>query len=555
MESYIGWLQIAIYCLILLITVKPVGTYLYCVFESDNKSNGLTGKVNAFIAKFLGDARPQSAKSYITSVLILTVLSVFIVTILLMFQAFLPLNGRLIPSLPFDLALNTAISFVTNTNWQAYSGEVTMSNFSQVAVLSWQNFLSPAVGLAIAIAVCRGIAGKEIGNFWQDLMKSFIYVLLPASFIFAIFFASQGVIQTFAHNITVITLEGFEQIIPAGSVASQEAIKMLGTNGGGFFNANSAHPFENPTPLSNFVQMIMIFMIPAGLTYTFGKIVADQKQGWAIFSVMFILFIASVTINFLSEQNLHSGLNMEGKENRFSLAESSLFSTVTTSASAGAVNSMHDSFSPLSGMMQMINMMLGEIIFGGVGAGLYGMMIYVIMTVFIAGLMVGRTPEYMGKKIEPFEIKMATLAIIILPLCILCGTAITLSTDFGLASVQERGVHGLSEVLYAFTSATANNGSAFAGINANSIWMNYSLSLCMLLGRLVPIIAVICIAYSLSRKTSVPSGIGTFPTNGGVFIFMLSFIILVFGALTFFPVLTLGPVVEHFQILSNHPKM
>jgi K+-transporting ATPase ATPase A chain len=475
-----------------------------------------------------------------------------------------------------DLAFNTGVSFVTNTNWQAYSGESTLSYFVQMTALTVQNFVSAAVGVATSIALVRGFARKlasSIGNFWVDVTRATVYLFLPLSLLGAFFLCSQGVIQNFRGYAKVKTVEGTMQVIPQGPVASQEAIKMVGTNGGGFFNANSSHPFENPTPLSNFVQMLMIFVIPAGLTYTFGTMVGDKRQGWALFAAMSVLFLAAVLVTCAAEQagnpqlaslglqtkatHTQPGGNMEGKEVRFGIASSALFAVITTGASCGAVNSMHDSFTPVGGLVPLFNIHLGEVVFGGVGAGLKGMLLFAILAVFIAGLMVGRTPEYVGKKIEQKEVKMAMLALILMAASILGFTAISSVARFtqngywnppgpATANVNNHGPHGLSEILYAYSSATGNNGSAFAGLNANTPWYNFTIGLATLIGRFLFILPMLAVAGSLATKKKIPATRGTLPTHGALFVGLLIGTVIIVGALTYFPALSLGPIVEHF---------
>jgi len=536
--------------------------------------------------------REMNWKQYGAAMLIFSLISSLAVYAIQRFQDFLPLNPQKLSAPSAESSFNTAVSFVTNTNWQGYGGETTMSYFTQMTGLSVQNFVSAAVGMAIAIVFIRGIARFEtenLGNFWSDLIRGTIYILLPISFLAAIFFVSQGVVQNFKPYDTAKLTETFvvqvdkkdadgnvvkdsndenikedktitEQTIAQGPVASQLAIKMLGTNGGGFFNANSAHPFENPNPFSNFVQMILIFLIPAGFTFTLGRMTKSSGHGWAVFGAMAILFFAGVFTTYWAESkgnplfptNVNQtvvGGNFEGKETRFGVANSALFATVTTDASCGAVNSMHDSFTPLGGLVPMVNIQLGELIFGGVGAGLYGVLIMVILTVFIAGLMVGRTPEYLGKKIEAFDVQMAMLYTLIFPFVILIFAAISaVAPDFGLTSLNNNAAHGLTEILYAFTSATGNNGSAFAGLNANTLWYNSVLGAAMLIGRFLMIIPVLAIAGNLARKKYVPPTVGTFPVNTALFTVLLVSIILILGALTFFPVLSLSPILEHFQM-------
>jgi K+-transporting ATPase ATPase A chain len=498
-------------------------------------------------------------------------------------QGFLPLNpqsfnaGNVTP----DLAFNTATSFVTNTNWQSYSGESTLSYFVQMAALAVQNFASAAAGMAIAVALIRGFARQEkktIGNFWVDVTRATVYVLLPISIIGALFLVSQGVVQNFDSYTAVTTVEGAKQTIAQGPTASQEVIKQLGTNGGGFFNANASHPFENPTPLSNLASMFLIFVIPAALTYTFGRMVGDTRQGWAILGAFAVVFLLGVFIAYGFEQAGNPilaklgiqteatagqpGGNMEGKEVRFGIANSALYATVTTDASCGAVNAMHDSFTPIGGLVPLFNIMLGEVIFGGVGAGLYGILLYCILAVFIAGLMVGRTPEYLGKKIEQKEVKMAMLAVIATAFSILVFTAISSVIDFpakgywnapgaATANINNSGPHGLSEILYAYTSGTGNNGSAFAGISANTPWYNLTIGLAMLIGRFLFLIPLLAVAGNLAAKKKVPFTSGTFPTHGPMFVGLLVGTVLIVGALTFFPVLSLGPIVEHYLMHSG----
>jgi K+-transporting ATPase ATPase A chain len=485
-----------------------------------------------------------------------------------------------------DLAWNTAVSFTTNTNWQAYTPESTMSYLTQMAGLAYHNFASAAVGIALAIAVIRGVARKEsstIGNFWVDATRAFLWALLPFSLVAALFLVSQGVVQNLHPYTNANLLESqvvetknadgsvkrdtvTTQVIAQGPAASQEVIKVFGTNGGGFFNANSAHPFENPTPLSNFFQMLLIFAIPSGLTYTLGRMTGSRRHGWAVWSAMAALFLAGVVVAYSSEargnpllagvntraSDSQSGGNMEGKEVRFGIANSALFTTVTTDASCGAVNNMHDSLTPIGGMVPLINIQLGEVIFGGVGAGMYGILVFVILSVFIAGLMVGRTPEYLGKKIESFDVKMAVLAILITSLTILIFSAVGVVTKFGTSSITNPSAHGLSQVLYAYTSAVGNNGSAFAGLNANTLWYNTSLAVAMLLGRFFMVIPILAIAGSLAAKKQVPESLGTFPVTGPLFTVLLISVVLIVGALTFFPALSLGPILEH--LLMNAGK-
>ncbi len=581
-----GWLQILIFFAAIFAVTKPMGIYLARVF---NGERSFTYPVLRPFEKLLyrvcgvDEKHEMRWTEYAAAMLVFSLVTMLFLYILQRVQRYLPLNPQKFPNVPPHLAFNTAASFTTNTNWQGYAGETTMSYLTQMAGLAYHNFVSAAVGMGIAVVFIRGIARREtdrLGNFWVDLVRATLYVLLPLSLLSALFFVSQGVVQNFKPYDTVKLVDppsasesdeegrAGEQVIAQGPVASQLAIKMLGTNGGGFFNANSAHPFENPTPLSNFVEIFMIFLIPAGLTYTLGVMTGSQRHGWAVFAAMSILFFAGILVSYQAEARgnpifpanidlragtLQAGGNMEGKEVRFGIANSALFATVTTNASCGAVNSMHDSFLPLGGLVSMVNIQLGEVIFGGVGAGMYGMLIFVILSVFIAGLMVGRTPEYMGKKVESFDVKMAMLYILIFPLVVLVLTAVSvLSSNFGLSSLNNNGPHGLSEILYAFTSAAGNNGSAFAGLNANTLWYNITLGLSMLVGRFLMIIPVLAIAGNLAGKKRVPPSLGTFPVTTPLFTLLLVSVILVVGALTFFPVLSLGPVVEHLLMNAGH---
>lgn len=487
-------------------------------------------------------------KGYLLGMLLFNIAGMVVVFLIQLFQHCLPLNPENYPGVSWHSALNTSISFMTNTNWQSYSAETTLGYLVQVIALTVQNFLSAATGIAVLLCAIRGITRTntdQLGSFWVDMVRITIYVLLPLSMLLAIALAGQGVIQNFKPYETIQTLQGSSQIVPMGPVASQIAIKQLGTNGGGFFNANSAHPFENPTPFSNFLEMISILLIPAALTYTFGKMVGSVRQGWTIFIAMFVLLIIGLWFSLHSE--FVSGFpSMEGKETRFGVTNSVIWSTATTAASNGSVNSMHDSLLPVSGMIAMINIMLGEVIFGGAGAGLYGMIIFIILTVFIAGLMVGRSPEYLGKKIETWEIKMAMLAILAPAFIILFFSAWASVSDLGLTGLTNAGPHGLSEILYAYSSAAGNNGSAFAGLNANTVFYNITTGIGMLAGRFGVIIPVIAIAGSLARKKTIPASSGTFRTDNFLFLMLLIFIILIVGGLTFFPALSLGPIVEHF---------
>jgi K+-transporting ATPase ATPase A chain len=548
--------QLALFILGLIALTPPLGKFMVRVFAGERHflQNPLSW-IERGIYRLSGidPVREMSWKTYTIALLVFNVVGAAVLLIMEMTQGWLPLNPQRLPNLPFALAFNTAVSFMTNTNWQAYSGESTMSYFTQMAGLAVHNFVSAATGIAVAVALARGLVRKTtstIGNFWADLTRSTLYILLPLSILIAVVLAQQGVIQTFAGYPTATTLEGASQQIPLGPVASQIAIKQLGTNGGGFFGQNSAHPFENPTPLSNFVEMFVIFAIGSSLVYMLGVMAADRRQGWAIWAAMFALFLAGFATLWWAELQPNAALglstSLEGKEVRFGQFNSALFATVTTAASCGAVNVMHDSLTPLGGLVPFVNMMLGEVIFGGVGAGFYGMLMFVLLTVFIAGLMVGRTPEYFGKKIEAREVTWAVIAVLAPAVVILCGSALTTMYPAALNSLNNGGPHGLSEVIYAFASAAANNGSAFAGINANTDWYNYMLAINMFVGRFAIIVPVLAIAGSLARKKASPPSSGTFPTNGPVFTVLLTSIILIVGALTFFPVLSLGPIVEHF---------
>lgn len=563
-----GWLQILIYSGLILALTKPLGVYLHRVFESPERPlPHFFGPLERWSFRACGvePEKEQTWKEYALALLFFSLVGVLVSYAILRLQHLLPLNPQGLGPVPPDLAFNTAASFTTNTNWQAYGGESTMSYFSQMAALTWHNFVSAAAGLGVALVLARGLtrratrgeeAPQTIGNFWVDLLRSIIYVFLPICLVAALVLVSQGVIQTLSPYLEVTTLEGAKQIIPLGPVASQEIIKEFGINGGGFFNANSAHPFENPSPLINFLEMLLIFAIPAGLTYTYGRMARDQKEGWVILGAMALLFLVGVGVTYWAEARSNPALagleldqtsgNLEGKEMRFGVATSSLFATITTGASCGAVNSMHDSFTPLGGMVPLVNIQLGEVIFGGVGAGLYGMLVFVILAVFIAGLMVGRTPEYLGKKIESREIKLAMLYVLVFPLIILGFSAWAAVAPYALSSLNNAGPHGLSEILYACSSAAGNNGSAFAGLNANTPWWNITLGLGMLAGRFWMMIPVLAIAGAMVGKKTVPPSLGTFPTNGGLFMALLVGVILIVGALTFFPVLSLGPVLEEF---------
>jgi potassium-transporting ATPase potassium-binding subunit len=561
-----GWLQILAFCAAILAVTKPLGVYMFRVYEGDQQPlPRFFGPLERFLYRSCGvdPHREQDWKEYTLGLLLFSALGVLVTYAFQRLQAVLPLNPQGFAAVSPDSSFNTAASFTTNTNWQGYSGESTMSYLTQMAGLAWHNFTSAAAGIAVALVLARGLTrppaadgSRGVGNFWVDLLRGILYILLPLSIVFGVLLIWQGVIQNFGSYVEVTTLEGAKQTLAMGPTASQEVIKQLGTNGGGFFNANSAHPFENPTPLSNFIAMWLIFAISAALTYTFGRMARDQKQGWALFAAMGVLFLVGVAVAYHYEaagNPIMQGLavdqgagNMEGKEIRYGIANSVLFATATTDASCGAVNSMHDSFTPLGGLVPLANIELGEIIFGGVGAGMYGMLVFVLLAVFIAGLMVGRTPEYLGKKIEQKEIKLAMLYVLIFPLVILGFSAWSAVTAYGTSSLNNNGPHGLTEMLYAFSSAAGNNGSAFAGLNANTPWYNVSMGMTMLAGRFLMIIPALGIGGSLVHKKVVPPSAGTFPTDGALFVGLLIGVIAIVGALTFFPALALGPIVEHF---------
>jgi K+-transporting ATPase ATPase A chain len=566
-----GWIQILLFAAIIFAITKPLGNYMYRVFEGDRQPlPRLFGAIERLLYKLCGvdPKQHQDWKQYTVAMLVFSAITLLVTYGIERLQHVLPLNPQNFPPVAPDLAFNTAASFTTNTNWQSYSGESTMSYLTQMAGLAWHNFMSAAVGIGIALALARGItyrlqagAAKTLGNFWVDLVRATVYVLIPLSVPVALLLVSQGVIQNFSSYVEMTTLEGVKQTLAMGPVASQEIIKELGTNGGGFFNANSAHPFESPTPLTNFIELLLIFSIPAAITYTYGRMARDQRQGWVLFAAMALIFVVGVWVAYYNEAQgnpLMRGMavdqsagNWEGKETRFGIANSALFATVTTATSCGAVNSMHDSFTALGGLVPLANIQLGELVFGGVGAGLYAMLIYVILSVFIAGLMVGRTPEYLGKKIESREIKLSMLYVLIFPLLILYYAGWSLVAPYGLSSLNNAGPHGLSEILYAYSSAAGNNGSAFAGLNANTPWYNVSLGITMLAGRFLMIVPAMAIAGSLVGKKSVPESLGTFPTTGSLFVVLLVGVIIIVGALTFFPALSLGPIVEHFLAQSG----
>ena len=584
-----GWIQILLFLAAIAAVTVPLGAFMARVFARERTwLDPVMRPVERLIYRLTGvdDKHEMRWTEYALTLLAFSVVSMLVLYLLQRLQGLLPLNPQGLAGVAPDLAFNTAASFTTNTNWQSYVGETTMSYLTQMAGLAYHNFVSAAVGIALAIAFIRGIAAERretLGNFWVDMTRATLWVLLPFCIVGALLLVSQGVVQNLRpydrvqlvdpQTTTSTGTDGkettstiTEQVIAQGPVASQEIIKEWGTNGGGFFNANSAHPFENPTPLSNFIQMFAIFAISAGLTYTLGRMTKAPRHGWAVWAAMAFLFLAGVTVAYWAEAQgnpllagtdqtagaMCPGGNMEGKEARFGIANSALFATVTTDASCGAVNSMHDSYTPLGGMVPLVNMMLGEVIFGGVGAGMYGILIFVVLSVFIAGLMVGRTPEYLGKKVEAFDVQMAMLAVLVFPLTILVFTGIaSASPDFGTSSIWNPGPHGLSEILYAYTSGTANNGSAFAGISANTKWYNTTLGIAMLIGRFMIIVPMLALAGSLGRKTRVPPSLGTFPVTTPLFAALLVGVIVIVGVLTFFPVLSLGPIVEHFLMQAG----
>jgi potassium-transporting ATPase potassium-binding subunit len=591
-----GWLQIIVFLAVIFALTKPVGIFLARVFNGERTLfDPVLRPVERLFYRLtrVDEAREMHWTEYAFSMLLFSGVSMLVLYLIERLQRLLPLNPQKFAGVAADLAFNTAASFTTNTNWQNYVGETTMSYLTQMAGLAYHNFTSAAVGIALAIAFIRGISRREkdtIGNFWVDLTRTTLWVLLPACIVYALLLVSQGVVQNFRPYDTAKLIETqqvqhlgsdgkpavgqdgkpvmdavTDQVIAQGPVASQEAIKMLGTNGGGFFNANSAHPFENPTPLSNFLEMLSIFLIPAGLTYTLGRMTGSQRHGWAVWAAMAILFTVGVTTAYWAEARgnpllkgvdqqasaTQPGGNMEGKEVRFGIANSALFATVTTDASCGAINGWHDSFTPLGGMVPLANIMLSETVFGGVGAGLYGILIYVVLSVFIAGLMVGRTPEYLGKKIEAYDVKMAMLVTLIFPLVILVISGISSVAGFGTSSISNAGPHGLTQILYAFTSMAGNNGSAFAGLNGNTLWYNTAGAMTMLLGRFFMILPMLAIAGNLAKKKYVPPSVGTFPVTTPLFSVLLVGVIVIVGALTFFPALSLGPVLEHLLMQAG----
>src|SRR5580693_5636994 len=582
-----GWLQIFLFLLVIFAVAKPAGLFMTRVFAHEKTFlDPLLRPIERLLYKVTGvdEKREMRWTEYAIAMLLFSGVSMTVLYVIERVQQWLPWNPQKLAAVPTDLAFNTAASFTTNTNWQAYTPEVTMTYFTQMAGLAYHNFTSAAVGIAMAVAIIRGIARREqetIGNFWVDLTRTILWVLLPVCLVVAMIFVSQGMIQNLrpyaktqlvdAQTVTTTGTDGKtttqvvnEQKIPQGPVASQEAIKIFGTNGGGFFYANSAHPYENPTPLTNLLQVVLIFAIPSGLTYTLGRMTGSQRHGWAVWGAMAALFLAAVVSVYSAESRgnplLHgvdqrvsgaqSGGNMEGKEVRFGIANTALYATVTTDASCGAVNGMHDSFTPLGGMIPLINIMLGEVVFGGVGAGLYGVVVFVILAVFIAGLMVGRTPEYLGKKIESYDVQMAMLSILVMTFAILGFAAVSVVEPFGTSSISNPGPHGLSQVLYAYVSSVGNNGSAFAGLNANTLWYNTSTGIAQLLGRFFMHIPIIAIAGNLAKKKISPASVGTFPVTGWLFVALLVSTILIVSALTFFPALSLGPILEHLMMLS-----
>ncbi len=596
--DYFGLIQLTLFVVILLLLTKPMGIYLVNVLDVDGKVflTRLIGPVERLLYLLLrvDPRKEQDWKQYTFSMLAFSLVGLLFTYTILRLQHFLPLNPQAFGAVSDHLAFNTAASFTTNTNWQSYGGESTMSYFSQMVGLAFHNFVSAAVGIAVAAALVRGVArhtAKTIGNFWADLVRLNLYLLLPICLVYALFLVSQGMIQNFKPYDTAQVIESYTaqvpkkdadgqevkdaqgrtiieerkvetQTIPQGPMASQVAIKMLGTNGGGFVNANGAHPYENPTPLSNFFQMLSIFLIPSGLTYYLGRMVKNQRHGWAVWSTMAAIFLAGLLVCWWAEAagnpRLHalgvdvaSG-NMEGKEVRFGIFNSALWATVTTDASCGAVNSMHDSYTPLGGLIPMLNIQLGEVVFGGVGAGLYGMLVFVVLAVFLAGLMVGRTPEYLGKKIEAYDVKAAVFFVMAAVLSILGFTAWASASSWGLAGLNNTGAHGFSEILYAFSSATGNNGSAFAGLNTNNYWLDTTMGIAMIIGRFFMIIPVLALAGNLAKKKLVPPSAGSFPVTGPTFILLLAGTVLIVGALTFFPALSLGPIVEHYLMTGSN---
>jgi K+-transporting ATPase ATPase A chain len=567
----IGWIQILLYAAVIFAITKPLGIYMFQVLEGDRQPlPRLFGPIERSLYRLSGvHAREQQTwKEYSAALLAFSVFGVLVLYGLQRLQHLLPLNPQGLGPVSPDLSFSTATSFTTNTNWQAYAGETTLSYLTQMAGLTWQNFVSAAAGIGVMLAIARGLtyrlqpnAPETLGNFWVDVIRSTVYLLLPLSIIVALVLVWQGVLQNFSSYVEVNTLEGVKQTLGMGPTASQIAIKQLGTNGGGFFNVNSSHPFEGASPLSNFIQMVAILAIPAAQTYMYGRMARDQRQGWTLFGAMAVIFFIGVASAYYFETRGNAAMqglsvdqaagNMEGKEVRYGVASSVTWATATTAASNGSVNSMHDSYTALGGLVPLVNIQLGEVVFGGVGAGLYGMLVFVLLSVFIAGLMVGRTPEYLGKKIEAREMKIVMLYVLIFPLLILAFSAWSAVMPYGLSSLNNNGPHGLSEILYAYSSAAGNNGSAFAGLNANTPWYNVTQGLTMLAGRFLMIIPVLAIAGAMVGKKAVAESLGTFPTNGSLFVVLLVGVILIVGALTFFPALALGPIVEHFVALAG----
>lgn len=565
--TLVGWLQISLLFLAVLVVIKPLGLYMARVFSGERTFlSPVLGRVERDLYRVSGinPEKEQSWVGYTLAMLAFSLAGFLALYAMLRLQAYLPLNPQGFPGVPSDLAFNTAVSFVTNTNWQNYGGETTMSHFSQMAGLTVQNFLSAATGMALAIAVTRALARSKVstlGNFWVDVTRATLYVLLPLAIVVALAFVAMGLPQTLDGSVTATTLEGVSQVISLGPVASQEAIKQLGTNGGGFFNVNAAHPFENPTAWSNYLNIFAMLSISAALVYSFGQMVGNRRQGWALISAMAVLLVAGIAVTYWAEAQGNPILtaigvdpalgNMEGKEVRFGQAMTALYAAVTTGLSDGGVNGMHGSFTGLGGLVPMFLIQLGEVLPGGVGSGLYGMLVFAMLSVFVAGLMVGRTPEFLGKKIEGREMKFAMLAVLILPLVILGFTAVSAMLPFAVASVGTAGPHGLSEILYAYTSAAGNNGSAFGGLTGNTVWFNTTLGIAMLLGRFAYVVPVMTIAGSLAAKVKSPASAGTFPTDGPLFVGLLIGIILILGGLQFLPALVLGPIVEHFAMLAG----
>lgn len=583
-----GWFQIGFYLLVVFLVTKPAGVFITRVFNREKTFlDPILRPLERLVYRLTGvnETREMRWTEYTISMLLFSGVSMTLLYLIERIQRWLPFDPQKLANVDPALAFGTAASFTTNTNWQVYSGESTMSYFTQMAGLAYHNFVSAAVGIVLAIVVIRGIARKEtdkLGNFWVDATRCLLWVLLPVCLLGSLVLVSQGVVQNLKPYTTAGLIQPYtfrltgadgkttsrlvtQQIIAQGPVASQEVIKEFGTNGGGFFNANSAHPFENPTPFSNFLEMVLIFAIPSGLTYTLGRMTGSQRHGWAVWSAMAFLFLAGVATAYWAEAKgnplltgtdqrasaSQSGGNMESKEVRFGIANTALFATVTTDASCGAVNGMHDSFTPLGGMVPLINIMLGEVVFGGVGAGLYGVFVFIVLAVFIAGLMVGRTPEYLGKKIEAYDVKMAMLAVLILTFTILTFSAIAVTKPYGIAGISNPGPHGLSQILYAYTSSAGNNGSAFGGLNGNTIWYNTTTAAAQLLGRFFMIIPIMAIAGSLAKKKMIPESVGTFPVTGALFSVLLVATVVVVGALTFFPALSLGPILEHLLMSAG----